>query len=85
VAATRENIILLSIFFFAFSISLNIYRILSDDFIGYDYHINYPILCKIVELLYADIEEQTKPFFDIIPKDRYEITQIYPRLFELFW
>ena len=35
--------------------------------------------------IHADIAELTNPFFDIMPRDRYQVAQIYPRLYDLIF
>jgi hypothetical protein len=37
----------------------------------------------MVELVAADVDSATAPFMDIIPKDRFEVGQIFPRLYDL--
>lgn len=59
------------------------YLILEDDYLGYYYQVKYPVLSRSVELIAADISELTDPVFEIMPKDRYEIPQVLPRLYEL--
>ena len=56
---------------------------LYDDYLGYFYQVNYPIASRSVELIYMDIAEFSDPFLEIMPKNRYEIPQILPRLYEL--
>jgi len=77
------NISLLSIALICFAAARWIYIALYDDYCGYYYQTKAPILCRSLELISLDLAEWTDPFFDIYPKNRYEITQIYPRLFEL--
>ena len=60
-----------------------VFQVREDEDTGYYYHIRYPVLSQSVVWVCADLEEWTNPFFDIVPKDRYEITQIFPRLYEL--
>jgi hypothetical protein len=66
-----------------FFIAKFVYQVLEDEDKGYYHHVNFPILSQSIVWIAADVAELTKPFFEIMPKDRYEVTQIYPRLFEL--
>ena len=75
----------MALFFLCFAGSRMVYLILEDDYFGYNYQVNYPILSRSVELITADVVEYTNPFFDIIPKNRYEVSQIMPRLKELIF
>ena len=74
---------LLGLAFICFAAARWIYLALNDNYLGYLYQINSPILCRSLELVFMDVAELTDPFFDIMPKNRYEIPQIYPRLYEL--
>lgn len=67
----KDHFVLAAVFVLSFFMSEMIYEVLEDDHKGYFDHINYPILSKSIELIYADVELLTKPFLDIIPKDRY--------------
>lgn len=57
--------------------------VLYDNYLGYYYQVNYPVLSRSIELIHADLVEYGDPFLDIMPKDRYQIPQILPRLYEL--
>jgi hypothetical protein len=59
--------------------------VLEDEDIGYFNHVRYPILSQSIVWIYADLAEFTNPFFEIMPRDRYEVTQIYPKLYELIF
>ena len=63
--------ILLGIAFLSFVASRMFYLILYDNYLGYYYQLNFPILSRSVELIYEDLVEVTSPFFDIMPKNRY--------------
>lgn len=52
---------------------------------GYLHHIHSPVLSQSIVWIYADIVDFTNPFFEIMPKDRYQVAQVYPRLFELIF
>jgi hypothetical protein len=74
---------MLAVAFLCFAFARMAYLILWDDYLGYLYQLHYPILSRSIELIYADLVDYTDPFLDIMPKDRYEIPQILPRLYEL--
>lgn len=60
-----------------------VYLVLYDNYLGYYYQVHYPVLSRSIELVHADLVEYSDPFLDIMPKDRYQIPQILPRLYEL--
>lgn len=80
---SEYNVTLLAVAFLCAAVARFAYQVLFDDYLGYFYQVNYPIPSRSVELIYADLVEYSDPFLDIIPKNRYEIPQILPRLYEL--
>ncbi len=71
--------------FISYVIGQFVYRVLEDDDMGYYYHVHYPILSQSIVWISKDIADFTNPFFEIMPKNRYELTQVYPRLYELIF
>ena len=41
------------------------------------------MLSQSVVWIYTDIADFTNPFFEIMPRDRYEVAQVYPKLYDL--
>lgn len=58
---------IISLTFLSTCLSVFWYQVLHDDDLGYFYHTNFPILCKLVEAITQDTITATKPFFDIVP------------------
>jgi hypothetical protein len=71
--------------FVAYLASKMVYQVLEDDDQGYFYHLRYPVVSQSIVWIYADIVDLTNPFFDIMPRDRYQVAQIYPRLYDLIF
>lgn len=77
------DIVLMVLVFVTYQSAKFVYEVLHDELRGYAHHIRYPILSKMVELVAADVESATAPFMDIVPRDRYQVGQIFPRLYDL--
>lgn len=60
-----------------------IYQVLHDDDIGYYHHVHYPLICKMIEALSSDLVDFSSPFLEIVPENRYQLTQVYPKLWAL--
>ncbi len=67
----------------SFFLSKFAYQVVNDEDIGYFYHTQNPIVSQSVAWICADLAEFTNPFFEIMPKNRYDIVMIYPKFFEL--
>lgn len=76
--------VLLSALFLTAALARFAYQVLFDDYLGYFYQVNYPVASRSIELIYADLVEYSNPFLEIMPKNRYEVPQILPKLYELF-
>ena len=62
---------MVALFFLCFGLARTFTLMIYDDYLGYYYQINHPVLSRSVELIHADLVEWTDPFFDIAPKNRY--------------
>ena len=51
----------------------------------YFFYVNYPLVMKLLESNIYHVEKAVEPFFEIIPKEKYEIPQVWDRLFNVIF
>ncbi len=51
----------------------------------YYFYVNYPLAMKFLESNIYHAEKAIEPFFEIIPKEKYEVPQVWDRLLNVIF